>query len=317
MHPLLTYELRVAIAGDTRQAAKTKERLIDWLLLNGVESFVEGELAVDINQNQDEPPRDYYTELGGDATPVSVYRYSRESLDDLQTKLEATFGAKVATELRTMQTETWMEGWKESFKPFATESFYVRPPWEAGPAGEQAKQLIDLVIEPGMAFGTGQHATTRLCLEQVGLDAKDHKGKLAGRRVLDVGTGTGILAIGAKKLGYGVCAGTDIEDDAILAAVENARMNQADVYLRKGSIPDEGGQYDLVLANILAVVLIRMMDELAAVTRPGGRLILSGLLVEEEDEVATRGEAAGLVRVRSGQLSGWSCLVLEKPAGRA
>jgi ribosomal protein L11 methyltransferase len=179
--------------------------------------------------------------------------------------------------------------------------------------------LIDLVIEPGMAFGTGQHATTRLCLEQIGLDAAENRGRLATRRVLDVGTGTGILAIGARKLGYAACDGTDIEDDAILAAVENARLNGVSLDFRLGSIPRLAGPeaaYDVVLANILAVVLIRIMDDLAAVTRPGGRLILSGLLVEEEDEVAARGAAAGLTRVRSGRHEGWSCLVLGKPGGR-
>lgn len=308
MHPSLTYELRVAFGGDPQAAIKTKERVIEWLLMSGVESFVEGQLDVDFNLNQDEPPRDFYGDMGGDLTPVSVYRYSRESLDDLRAKIDANFKGKVTLELTSMQTETWMEGWKESFKPFATDEFWVRPPWikEAPPKG-----LIDLVIEPGMAFGTGQHATTRLCLEELGRVAKAQR-DLASQKLLDVGTGTGILAIGGKLLGYGVCAGTDIEDDAILASLENARMNQTEVAFQKGSIP-EGSTSELVLANILAVVILRLMDELAAATKPGGTLILSGILAEEEEEVAQRGIQAGLKRLRSSQLNGWSCLVLEKP----
>lgn len=308
MHPPLTYELRVAFGGEPKSAIKTKERLIEWLLMSGVESFVEGQLDVDFNLNQDEPPRDFYGDMGGDLTPVSVYRYSRESLDDLRAKIESNFKGKVALELTSMQTETWMEGWKESFKPFATDEFWVRPPWIKE---EPPKGLIDLVIEPGMAFGTGQHATTRLCLEELGRVAKKSK-NLGERRLLDVGTGTGILAIGGKLLGYGVCAGTDIEDDAILASLENARMNQTEVFFQKGSIP-EGSSSELVLANILAVVILRLMDDLAAVTKPGGTLILSGILVEEEDEVAARGAEAGLKKIRAAQLNGWSCLVLEKP----
>lgn len=308
MHPTLTYELRVAFTQSEVEAIALKHRLIDWLLMNGVESFVEGTLDVDINQNQDEPPRDHYTEMGGDKTPVSIYRYSRESLDDLWVKMKRDFSEGVEIELHSMQTETWMEGWKESFKPFSTSVFHVRPPWIQEPT---PKGLFDLVIEPGMAFGTGQHATTRLCLDLLGDVAGDKNVDRSQQRVLDVGTGTGILAIGAKKLGYGYVMGTDIEDDAILASVENARVNQVDVFLRKGSIP-EGPTNDLVLANILAVVLIRIMDDLAAATSPGGRLILSGILVEEEHEVVARAIDAGLRFITQGRQAGWSALLLAK-----
>lgn len=318
MHPPLTYELRVGFLDADGRAIQTKARLIDWLLLNGVESFVEGELAVDINQNQDEPPRDYYTELGGDKTPVSIYRYSRESLDDLRTKIEHAFGAKIAVELSSLATETWMEGWKESFKPFATETFFVRPPWIQSSAPKPG--LLDLVIEPGMAFGTGQHATTRLCLEELGalalvVKSGGHATKLKGQRVFDVGTGTGILAIGAKKLGYGEVIGTDIEDDAILASEGNAKLNAVSVKFRKGSLPTSqelGEGFDVVLANILAVVLIRLMDDLASITKSNGLLVLSGLLVEEVEEVTRHAEAAGLGLVRVGRHEGWAAIAFEK-----
>jgi ribosomal protein L11 methyltransferase len=312
-HPTLTYELRVTFTGEpgTPPPDALKRRLIDWLLVNGVESFVEGSLDVDINQNQDEPPRDHYGEMGGDETPVSIYRYSRESLDDLQAKLARDFATGVEVSLHSMPTEAWMEGWKESFRPFATPVFYVRPPWEPAAAATAGKKpLTDLVIEPGMAFGTGQHATTRLCLDLLG-DVAKGKGERARERVLDVGTGTGILAIGAKKLGYGAVLGTDIEEDAILASVENARMNQTEVFLQRGSIP-EGQTYELVLANILAVVLLRLMDELDAATAPGGHLILSGILVEEEDEVVARAARCGLRCLSRARQDGWSALLLAK-----
>jgi ribosomal protein L11 methyltransferase len=323
MHPVTTYELRITFREDEAAAIKTKERLTDWLLMNGIDSFVEGALDVDFNLNQDEPPRDFYAEMGGDLSPVSVYRYSRESLDDLFVKVGNVFGDKLATEIHSMPTEQWMEGWKESFKPFATDEFYVRPPWEAPLTGSK---LIDLVIEPGMAFGTGQHATTRLCLDQVGVAAKEYRrpeqgspragewgeGSLADATVLDVGTGTGILAIGAKLLGFGHCAGTDIEEDAVMAALENARLNKTDIAVRKGSIP-EGGPFDVVFANILAVVILRLMPELAAKVKPGGRLILSGLLTEEEDEIVASALANDLQLISKSQLNDWSCVVVGKP----
>lgn len=309
MHPVTTYELRVTMSGDEKAALKTKERLTDWLLMNGIESFVEGSLVVDFNLNQDEPPRDFYEEMGGDLSPLSVYRYNRESLDDLFVKINNEFGARISTEIHSMPTEEWMEGWKESFKPFSTDEFYVRPPWE--PALEKST-LKDLVIEPGMAFGTGQHATTRLCLDQVGAAAKAitaGKGILAEKIVLDVGTGTAILAIGAKLLGFGHCAGTDIEDDAVSAAIENARLNKTEILVQKGSIP-EGGPFDVVLANILAVVILRLMPDLVAKVKRGGRLILSGLLVEEEKEIIESAVANGMILISANQLTGWSCVVV-------
>lgn len=302
-HPPHTYELRIAIPDP-----KQKQRLIDWLLLNGVESFVEGALDVDINHEYGEAEPDYYAEWGGHDAPVSVYRYSRESLDDLSAKLSHAFPA-LSPELHTHETKEWMEGWKESFKPFSTDSFYVYPPWisDAIPAG-----LIPIVIEPGMAFGTGQHATTRLCLEQLGKIARKAGKKVVGtQRVLDVGTGTGILAIGAHLAGYASAVGTDIDDDAILASVDNAKANKVHVPFSKGSVP-QGEPYDLVFANILAVVLLRIMGDLSRATKEGGLLVLSGLLVEEEAELEACARDHGLKAVDRGHLDGWSGLVLRK-----
>lgn len=311
MHPSITYELRVTFDKNDQTHKAAKQRLIDWLLLTGVESFVEGALDVDYNHEYGEPERDFYKEFGGDDAPLSIYRYSRESLDDLRVKLEQAFkGSNLTVDLHTMPTDEWMEGWKESFKPFTTDTFYVRPPWDKDPA---PKGLLTITIEPGMAFGTGQHATTRLCLEELGkLYRQDGKERAATKTVLDVGTGTGILAIGARLLGYGQCAGTDIDDDAIMAASENCKMNQADIYLAKGSVPE--GQFDLVFANILAVVLLRIMDRLAGVVAPGGHLCLSGILVEEEHELAAKAAEFGLEAVTQNRQDGWSCLVVRKPA---
>ncbi len=313
MHPPHTYELRVEFAAPVSAAIATKQTLIDWLLVNGVESFVEGDLDVSNAQVFGEPHNnpDRYDEFGGDAAPVSVYRYSRESLDDLNVKLKKEFGARVTTSIHTMETEVWMEGWKEGFKPFSTGVFHVRPPWVSEQETPVPPNEIKIVIEPGMAFGTGQHATTRLCLDELGQLAKKLGKPLGGQTVLDVGTGTGILAIGAKLMGYGTCLGSDIEDDAILAARENAKVNHADIEIAKMSVP-AGKSYDLVLANILAVVLIKLMPQLAAATKNGGHLIMSGLLVEEADEVTACAVEHGFVPDRLGQHEGWGCIVVRR-----
>lgn len=310
MHPQHTFELRIAFTGPhERVRIKTKQRVMDWLLVNGAESFVEGALDVDLFHDQSQPNQEFYQEMGGDLVCISVYRYNCESLVDLDVKIKHEFGEQIMTSLHSMLTETWMEGWKESFTPFSTQRFHVCPPWirEEPPPGK-----INLIIEPGMAFGTGQHGTTKICLHAIERLAAQHKDQLGTMTMLDVGTGTGILAIAAKLLGMGAVAGTDIEDDAVLAALENAKLNRADILVRKGSLP-EGGPFNVVVANILAVVLQRMMPDLAAILKPKGQLILSGLLNEEEDELIDRAAEFGLPLVYKEQLEGWSCLVLQKP----
>ena len=139
------------------------------------------------------------------------------------------------------------EGWKDSFKPFATKKFYVYPPWEQN---KEELGKIPLEVEPGMAFGTGQHATTQLCLAQIEnlFESKTIE------TVLDVGTGTGILAIAAIKLGAKKLVGTDIDADAVIAAKENAVRNECSFEVFQDSVPADTNSYDFVIANILCSI---------------------------------------------------------------
>lgn len=316
MHPQMTYELKIAWNIPQNQVPRLKKKLIDFLLFQGVESFVEGFLEVDINQNQDEPPRDHYGEMGGDASPMAVYRYSRESLDDIQGRLQSAFGKSIDVSLHSMETSEWMEGWKDSFKPFKTERFYVRPPWEKPmvETDDYEKHLIEVVIEPGMAFGTGQHATTRLCLELLGTVMKS--GDASQKTLLDVGTGTGILAIAGKKAGYSQVYGTDIEEDALLAAQENGKLNNVGLELFSTTFPGtsvNSSVFDLVFANILAVVILRLMPQLVSQVKKNGFLILSGILESEALEVEDSAKRHGLESLGILNSDGWSALLLKKP----
>jgi ribosomal protein L11 methyltransferase len=318
MHPPKTYELRLQWLVPHQEIPEFKQRIIDYLLFHGVESFVEGTLDVDINQNQDEPPKDHYHDMGGDFSPMSIYRYSRESLDDIKTRLNSDFGSKIDLTIHTLETAAWMDGWKDSFKPFSTDIFFVRPPWEKVevPPGQ-----IELVIEPGMAFGTGQHATTKLCLDLLGFVAKNEQSvsNTEGPRtfgVLDVGTGTGILGIAAAKCGFSKVYGTDIEEDAILAAQENAGLNGVSCHWLLGTFPknSHGNEdvYGVVFANILAVVILRLMDQLIAAVKPGCFLILSGILEGESEEVCRSAQERGLKLIKKSLLDGWCALLLQK-----
>ncbi len=181
-------------------------------------------------------------------------------------------------EFETQQSddETWREGWKSFFKGFALGSqLYVHPPWETVPPGQ-----ISVAIDPGMAFGTGTHATTRGVLKMLG----DCVAERPSITILDVGCGSGILSIAAARLGHRAI-GVEIDGDALVNARENVDRNDvADaVELIQGSASTVSGQFPLVIANILAHILIDIAPDLSA--RCGGELILSGLLESQEVDV--------------------------------
>lgn len=295
----ITFELRL-----TPKDEAEKAKLIDWLHDQGENEFVEGQLTVDINHDYSNSNRDLYAECGGGVSPISLYRFEKSELEELQAALESSLEADVQIELLQMDSKVWMEGWKESFRPFATEKFYVYPPWEDEQAGSE---LIPLEIEPGMAFGTGQHATTQLCLKALeNLDVSHMKS------CLDVGTGTGILAIAAHKLGIHKVFATDIEGDAVKATLENAKQNQVDIHVSKQSVPGDL-QCDLVFANILSVVLEVISADLERALAANGMLILSGILAEEKDTMAAKFTAGSLQLVRDYVQDGWVALCLTKP----
>lgn len=202
--------------------------------------------------------------------------------------------------VRRIADEDWLETWKEGFVPLRIGSFVVKPSWVRSPPTEG----LELLIDPGMAFGTGLHPTTRQCLELLGeLD-------LAGRTVLDVGTGSGILAFGAKKLGASRVVGLDVDPLALRAAHEGAWLNALDVELRQWSAADDPGEFDLVLANLVAPVLVAIAADLRRRTRDGGRLICAGIVADQEAAVRDALQAVGLsVSVRR-QDGDWVALVL-------
>ncbi len=180
-------------------------------------------------------------------------------------------------EIEEVVEEPWAESWKKHFRPLVIGRLYVVPPWaeEATPAGCER-----IVLEPGMAFGTGSHATTALCL--AALDELLRARPAAS--VLDVGTGSGILAIAAAKLG-GVACGSDDDPLALRVAREKAGRNEgAFVLVPAGQEPAR--RHDIVVANILANTLVSLAPSLQNWVAPGGRLLLSGLLVSQADEVA-------------------------------
>jgi len=181
--------------------------------------------------------------------------------------------------VRTVPDRDWLAEWKESWQPVNVGRFVITPPWIEVP--ETEGRLV-IAIEPGMAFGTGTHETTRLCLAAL----ENH---FTGNSLLDVGTGTGILAIAAAKMNATArIHACDTDAEAVAIAIENARINKvADrITFTVGSINDETASADLVCANLTADVIIQLAPTLLQVTC--GRLILSGILLEQVAAVADR-----------------------------
>jgi len=210
--------------------------------------------------------------------------------------------------VRRIEDEDWLETWKAQFAPIRIGPFFVRPSWSDARASLRAQGPlplgIELVLDPGMAFGTGLHPTTRQCLEAVG------RLELAGRAVLDVGTGSGILAIAAARKGAARVVAVDSDPLAVRAAVDNVQRNDVRVEVREGSAQDVEGAFDLVLANLVADVIVRLASELRARTRPGGTAVCAGVVRERADEVGRALARAGLAAVERDERDGWVALTL-------
>ena len=175
----------------------------------------------------------------------------------------------------TLEDQDWVRLTQSQFDPIQiSERLWITPSWHKAPAGN----AVNLQLDPGLAFGTGSHPTTRLCLKWLDTQLK------GGESVLDYGCVSGILTIAALKLGAGSAVGVDIDEQAIRASNDNAAQNnvQAHFYLPDG-LPQ--GQFDVVVANILANPLRMLGEMLAARTKQGGRIVLSGLLAEQSEEL--------------------------------
>ena len=186
------------------------------------------------------------------------------------------------------EDKDWINNWKQYFKPFTVDNLLIKPTWEDIPEGYEDKLLIQ--IDPGTAFGTGQHETTQLCIRQLIHYVEK------GAKILDVGTGSGILGITALKLGAQTCFGTDLDENAISAVRENLQANgiTTDKFqVIQGNIIDDKeiqtlagtNCYDIAVANILAPVIILLQRQIPAHLKKGGIFIASGIINTKEKDV--------------------------------
>jgi len=212
-------------------------------------------------------------------------------------------GAGTELTLRYVEEADWANAWKAYYKPFRVgRRLVVTPPWESP---DLAPDDIPLVIDPGMAFGTGSHPTTQLCLTALEDFVQP------GGAVADVGTGSGILAIAAAKLGASPVSASDNDPLAVKIARENASANGVSVTVTD-AMPT--GTYSVVVANILADVIIGLAADLIARVSPGGVLIASGIIDTRETDVQTALAALGLSHLKTRRQGEWVALIFRRAA---
>jgi len=206
--------------------------------------------------------------------------------ESLQAQIKSQLGEQTSLKIEALEDKDWIRAWMDDYKPMQFgKRLWVCPKHLPPPQPD----AINLMLDPGLAFGTGTHPTTALCLEW--LDSAD----IQNKQVLDFGCGSGVLAIAALLLGAAHCDGTDIDPQAIIASKDNSSENSRaennvaekfDLYL-PADMPaiQAAGNYDIVLANILAGPLTELAEQLAAYCKPGGNIVLSGILETQFDKI--------------------------------
>jgi ribosomal protein L11 methyltransferase len=257
------------------------------------------------------PPPDEVTRLTAYFPwETDLHAVKRDFLDFLPV-LARSFGADPGAFVSAAEITDfgWAEKWKEHFKPRRIgRRITVKPSWETySPAPGE----IVLTIDPGQAFGTGTHETTQMCLrllEDV-FDAAP-----APRRVLDIGTGTGILGIAAARLDASFTLGIDVDPKGVEVAGENARNNGVEDRFQAATTPLScvEGRYDLILANVLAEILVDLKQEIADRLEPVGTLILSGILTEKSDWVVKEYGDVGFTLAGKKEEDQWAALLLRR-----
>jgi len=249
---------------------------------------------------------------------VRVYLPVDDQLEDTRQRLEEALWHLSSIQTlpdpvyKSIPDQDWMQAWKKNYRPIPIgEKLIIVPAWMES----TDKTRIPIRIDPGMAFGTGTHPTTQLCLEML----ENHL--QPGENVIDLGCGSGILSIGALKLGAGQVLAVDIDELAVKATDENARSNviQSGLITGKGSVTEllAGDfifqQAPLVLANILAHSLIGLFEDgLGELVSDQGRLVLSGILQEQEESVLQAARKQGFTLLEKHQIGDWVALVVRK-----
>jgi ribosomal protein L11 methyltransferase len=272
-----------------------------------VSNFLIEQGAAGIEELEGDPKwkrlRTYFPQDGKETRVLYALRRYLKSLEKI---IPESPRARIKT--ASLPEQDWGENWKRFFKPVqVTPRFVVKPPWSKI-RPKKGQSFIDII--PGMAFGTGTHATTFLSIQALEETIKER-----GLCVLDVGTGSGILSIVAAKLGAKEVWGIDIDGVAVENARENVEKNRVSdvVRTRKGSIGDLRRKFDVIVANIDLKSLRRMRKPLLSHLKKGGDLILSGILEQDKEKIRRHYSETGFLRpIKITQQGEWVCMTFRK-----
>lgn len=255
----------------------------------------------------------YIEDDGSDDT--ELLRQVKIALEDLRKIVDVGSGTITSDQTEDLD---WINNWKEFFKSFSIDNILIKPTWEELKTEDQDKILIE--IDPGVSFGTGKHETTQLCIKQL---QKYIGGEMKNPKVLDVGCGSGILSIVALKLGAREVIGTDLDADCITSSYENMAVNHLTEEVGtfyKGNLIDDTDlqekvgteEYEIVVANILADVIIPMAPVIPERLKEGGYFITSGIIDFRENDVREAIEKAGLKVIEINHQGEWVNITAQK-----
>lgn len=253
----------------------------------------------------------YIEDDGSDTTDLLIA--VKKGLEELRNTVEVGSGEITSSETEDLD---WINNWKKYFSSFTIGNILIKPTWEEIQAEDEDKLLIE--IDPGISFGTGKHETTQLCIRQLQKYIGDRHPK-----VLDVGCGSGILSIVALKLGASAVVGTDLDPDCMTSTRENMQVNGLNPELGEfyvGNLIDDvelqnkvgEEEYEIVVANILADVIIPMAPVIPARLKKGGIFITSGIIDFKENEVKEAIESAGLTVLEINHQGEWVNITAQK-----
>ena len=278
---------------------ESKEKVIEFLASKGRTDLVDCFDDLDID---DAGSSEVIEELmQSKCLPFSLYSLEKDDLRLLHDEIKILF-PKLKLELKEYSSIVWNEAWEESYNSYETNYFFISPSSESNPSSK-----IQIKMDPGKAFGSGQHATTKVCLEH--LEKFHELDSSKGKSFLDVGTGTGVLCLAAHYFSYSHIVGTDIDEDSWDSVDVNKALNKIDFELIKGSLPASNREYDLVVSNILPPTVTNLIPDFKSLLSRDGMLFLSGFNESNEDVVVRALEKNGFRVEDRNSLRGWLSLM--------